>query len=376
MERSPGLDDLVAAVRVVLAHERGATETTYRPRDGASFVAAARQHGVVPVLMGQVAALELDRDTARSLTALALMQQRLLAVATADLHAVLDAFDDADIRAVVIKGIPLAVRTGGAAAARSVGDIDLLIEHGDLQRAHDVMVSNGWARKTSRVSALDGAYRRWVRFVDYHEVFVARERSLVEVHWRLNQTLSTRAAFDGLIARSSTVEVDGRSVPVLGAADDMALVATHAARHVFSHLKWVVDVARFWSLLDDVDRARSLELAESWDSGRAHRLAIAVVDRLGMLDGAPIARAAAVSLIDADTEKLVERAITHPEGHRSAKQHRLRVRTALQETWTDRARLVGEILLPTDVLADPRVPAKLSLLAAPLRPLWRWRSQP
>jgi len=274
---------------------------------------------------------------------------------------------------LVLKGVPLAVRNGGSPAARAVGDIDLLIDDQDLHRADALLTAHGWHRKTSRVSGLDGAYRRWARLIDHHEVFVADDRTMVELHWRLNQTLSTRSTFAALWERSTTVDVNGCGVTVLGAVDDMVLVSTHASRHVFTHLKWAVDVARSWCLLTPDERLETMEVAESWRSGRAHRLALGVVDRLGLFAGAPEASDAARSMVDRDTARLVGLAIDHPDQHRRAKWHRLRVRAALQETWSDRGRLLGEIVLPTDVLADPRVPAGLSLIATPLRPLWRWR---
>jgi hypothetical protein len=374
MAGEPRDGDLVAALGAALAYERGTGERVHRPVDGLDLFRRARRHGVLPVLTANVEALRLERPAVSALLQASLQHRRRLDAMLADLAEVLDALDSTGVRVLVLKGVPLAVRSGGSPSSRAVGDIDLLIADSDLPVVHDLLCERGWRRKTSRVSGLDGPYRRWARIIDHHEVFVGDDRSMVEVHWRLNQTLSTRSAFEDLLARADVVDVNGSAVPVLGAVDDMALVATHASRHVFTHLKWAVDVARSWCLLSPDQRLESLEVAEAWSSGRAHRMALGVVDRLGLLDDVPAAQEAARSMVDSDTARLVELAIEHPEQHRQAKWHRLRVRAALQETWPDRGRLLGEILLPTDVLADPRVPAGWSLLAAPLRPLWRWRS--
>jgi hypothetical protein len=293
--------------------------------------------------------------------------------ATHDLHDLVAAITRAALPALVVKGLPLAVRTTGSDAGRAIGDIDLLVDRVDLERVVGVLADAGWRRRPMRANAIDGPYRGWVRFIDNHEVVVADGRTAVEVHWRMSQSLATRDEFAALVDRSTRIEVGGVPVPVLGPVDDALFNIVHGAKHGFERLKWAVDVARCWCDLDESQRRSVHETAIRWRSERSLRLGLATVARLGLLDGCPAARDAADDLTDARTHRWVDATLDLPSGHRARRRRRNRVRAALTETWLDRARHLGEVTFPSDVLSDERVPSLLAVPAAPLRPAWRWR---
>src|SRR5450631_4201805 len=82
--------------------------------------------------------LRLERDTAaKGLSALQnlseiLRLQKLFLVAAIDLR--------------ILKGIPLAILAYGNPSLRESGDIDLLIEEGDIAAAHDLLGHEGYVR--------------------------------------------------------------------------------------------------------------------------------------------------------------------------------------------------------------------------------------
>lgn len=355
-----------------IRRERGLVEAPTARVDLGRILPAARHHHVVPLLADHMDLFG-GHESEQLLSSMRNQRRRLLA-ATHDLHDVVRTLATAEVSAIVLKGLPLAVRTSGVASGRAIGDIDLLVDGPDLERAVDTLHGAGWHRRPMRANALDGQYRRWVRFVDNHEVLVADGRTAVEVHWRLSQSLATSGLFAGLLERSTSIDVAGVPVPVLGPVDDTTFNVVHAAKHGFERLKWAVDVARSWIELDDGQRAAAHATAIEWRSDRAFRFGLAMVARLGFLDGSPAGRAAADDLSNARTERLVDAVLELPDGFRARRRRRNRVRAEFTETWSDRGRHLGEVLFPSDVLSDPRVPGPLAIPAAPLRPLWRWRT--
>ena len=63
----------------------------------------------------------------------------------ADLSVALAALRDADVRALAFKGVALSAQAYGDFSLRGAGDLDVLVAPEDLERAHGVLRSAGWA---------------------------------------------------------------------------------------------------------------------------------------------------------------------------------------------------------------------------------------
>ena len=147
---------------------------------------------------------------------------------------VLGRLDEAGIQALVLKGVPLAARLYPAAWLRPSSDVDVLVHPRDLSAA---------------AAALERAGFRQVTLANDHAVqfghdlgFTAPGRPLVELHFAPSWHFQARFDVDALMARATTVELEGQRVRVLGPADDLVQLSVHAAAHTYEGVKWLFDL--------------------------------------------------------------------------------------------------------------------------------------
>jgi hypothetical protein len=76
-----------------------------------------------------------------------------------------------------------------------------------------------------------------------------------------------------LFLRRASVRFDGREVPVLSVEDELMLISIHAAKHFWTRLMWVADVAALISQ-QSVDWGRALSAAREVSAERMLRIAL------------------------------------------------------------------------------------------------------
>jgi hypothetical protein len=153
---------------------------------------------------------------------------------------------DEGVHSLILKGVPLSVRTTGTLAGRQYSDIDLLVDIDALGRAERVLRASGVPRGGAvGGSPLRGPYHRWVRWTQNQQVHRPPDGHPVELHWRLfaNERLLP-LDFETLWRARSDVADGTVAFTTLGAAHELLFVAVHAAVHGFSRLHWLVDVVR------------------------------------------------------------------------------------------------------------------------------------
>ena len=187
-----------------------------------------------------------DRDaTARESipsSALDTLAQNVLRLA--DLDPLLDAFGARQLRPIALKGLALLHTIyDDELSARPMADLDLLVPPERLSEAEEVLLDQGYTR------------------VPHHQsTFVGGEHGtridLTDSIWYLD-----RAELQRFIARSTSVERDGRTLSVPALEDHLLFVATHAVvLHGQLRPAWQEDLRRLiaadptWP--DLVDRAR------------------------------------------------------------------------------------------------------------------------
>ena len=166
--------------------------------------------------------------------------------------------------AMPLKGAFLSLRLYGDIGIRQTLDTDVMVRPEDLSVAERLLEAEGY----HRYEAIPGFHptprqQKFIRDVGYHEEYFQEHRGLrVELHWR--QQLWTREQMSTLWEHARPVEWLG--VPVMCLDDDVLLLVlcAHGAKHRWSRVKWVGDVA---SLL-------AQERADGWDAllGLAARL--------------------------------------------------------------------------------------------------------
>ncbi len=243
---TPALDLLGRLLDTALGIEEGVAPRPVggdleQPVATTDLLEAVRRHRVPEVLHHHARVLGLADDVTRVLAALveANRQRHLIqAFETARAWRLLDA---AGIEAMVVKGIPLALLTTGAAHSRGAGDIDLLVRPADTVETHRRLTSAGWALDPcGRVEPEMWAWRhnlRWGRTLTYLGAGCD-----VDLHWRLDTMPRAHPDPSVLFGRAARVDVGGVDIPTLAPSDALRHLAGH--REGWTWLRTLVDLRR------------------------------------------------------------------------------------------------------------------------------------
>lgn len=168
-------------------------------RLAATVAAAVEQSGLRPELTEELGdALKGQRRT-----------QFLLAVrnleAVVELHGWLDTLG---VDHLFLKGPLLALLAHGGAERRTVGDIDVLVPNGSVDRVEAELLRRGY-----RVRYSTFAGRTLSRFFTHHFSY-ANAHQMVEVHWHLVREAGVRVDMARVWAEAESVNWRGTSLPV------------------------------------------------------------------------------------------------------------------------------------------------------------------
>ncbi|MBI1350220.1 MAG: hypothetical protein GC156_03795 [Actinomycetales bacterium] len=237
---------------------------------------AVTLHRVAPLLTSQLTALAAPDPIASALRARARGDAVRALRLSVETSRALQVLADADVPALVYKGIALSLQTTGGLAARGFGDIDILVRPADVPRAHEALESAGWAGE-----AIPDAPRWWG-----HYLRVRRERSYVgadsaiDLHWRIGWHERPLPGAEVLLARPASVRIADAEVPTLSLPDAFAVVCYSAAIDRYNRLRSIVDIVRL-ARRDDV----RLPVDAHWRLRRVIGEAVALADDL--LGGIP-----------------------------------------------------------------------------------------
>ncbi len=145
------------------------------------------------------------------------------------------------IPALPFKGPVLAASVYGNLALRQFGDLDILIREQDAERAREILLSNGYRRLTQISAAHAAAFHR-ARKV--YELVRQDEKILVELHWAITSwTFFFPLNPAHLWERLETGSLEDTPVRTLAPEDLLLILCVHGAKHYWSRLGWICDVA-------------------------------------------------------------------------------------------------------------------------------------
>ncbi|MFB3814368.1 MAG: nucleotidyltransferase family protein [Terriglobales bacterium] len=152
----------------------------------------------------------------------------------------LDRLQDAGISAIPYKGPTLAVTAYGDISLREFVDLDLLVPGADMLRARDVLLADGWTPEYRMTAQQGTSYLRHACEYNFY-----REDTALELHWQIAPPhMSVAFHMDGLWQRARSIQISGRHVPVLCNEDLLLVLAVHGAKHLWSSVRWLCDVAQ------------------------------------------------------------------------------------------------------------------------------------
>jgi hypothetical protein len=251
-----------------------------QPLDWVRLLQLACRHGVLPCLYRSLHTLSPNIVPQDGLTALrhhfqANAQRNLFLTGT--LLKLLRLLEAHGIAALPYKGPVLAALAYGNVALRQFGDLDLLVRPQDADRAKALLWAQGYRW-------LDGhPPTHFPRLLKVYELVSPDGHVLVELHWAL-----TSATFffpldpASLWTRLETVSLLETPVRSLAPEDLLLILCVHGAKHHWSRLGWICDVAAVLQAAPQLDWARCLAQARQLGGTRMLALGLRLAhDLLG-----------------------------------------------------------------------------------------------
>lgn len=207
------------------------------------FVEAVRRQRLGPALAQHPERLDLPPAIAAQLRADQSTENAAVRSQATELQQTFEALERAGVRALAFKGLALAVQAHGDYTARGRGDHDILVDPGDLARAHAAITALGWIPGEGFARPGESwAWRHLVR--NYYELTLTRGGQSVDLHWHLGPVRAAFPSFTELWSRRVEVEIGGQAIPTLSAYDALAHSATHAAKDQWDSLRSLLDIHR------------------------------------------------------------------------------------------------------------------------------------
>ena len=216
--------------------------------DWSEVLRLAEHHGVLPLAARNLIeyASGLPAEVERTLRSAYDANLRSSLWFTAELARIMQQFERRQLRAVPYKGAVLAQSLYCDLGLRSFSDLDFLISSADFERAKEALAEIGYRPAADLTPAVE---RLWLR-TGYERAFDgAAGKNMVELQWALlphfyavDLHLNDLGAED-LMARAGRTVVGGCEVPCLAPEDSLLVLCLHAAKHLWSRLSWLADIA-------------------------------------------------------------------------------------------------------------------------------------
>jgi hypothetical protein len=211
--------------------------------DWSEFLRLAEHQGVLPLaarnLINHARGLPPEIDGALRAAYEANLRRSLWLAA--ELARIMQHFEHRGLRAVPYKGPVLAQSLYRDLGLRSFSDLDFLISPTDFERAKHVRSEIGYRPATDLAPAVE---RLWLR-TGYERSFDGvAGKHLVELQWALLPYFySVELRVEDLLSRSARTVVGGCEVPCLSPEDSLLVLCLHAAKHLWTRLIWLTDIA-------------------------------------------------------------------------------------------------------------------------------------
>jgi hypothetical protein len=230
--------------------------------DWAEFLRLAEHHGVLPLaarnLIEHVHGL--PPEIRRALRSAYDANLRRSLWFTAELTRIEQYFERVLLRTIPYKGPSLAQLVYGDPGLRSFSDLDFLISPADFERAKQALFEVGYRPSAEHSPAVE---RFWLRKGYERSFDGAAGKNLVELQWALLPYFYVvDLSVEDLLMRAKSTVVGGREIPCLSPEDSLLVLCLHAAKHLWTRLIWLSDIAETMRT-QKVDYSRVLSRARA-----------------------------------------------------------------------------------------------------------------
>ncbi len=247
-------------------------------RDEESLFRLADEHGVIAHLAAGLSTVPDARLPAALLESLRSRHRSQLLFTlsmTAELFRILELLRKSQIKCVVVKGPVLSLRAYGDPAARQYVDLDLLVRHGDIRRAAEMLIAAGYE---SRVPA---AAIRAGRIPGEYLFRRPNTNIIFELHTEDSfRYFPMPLPIENYFQQRVFLPLDGQPVPVLSVEHELVFIAIHGAKHFWQRLMWISDVAAMVHNRSELNWKNVRQAAAEVGAERMVRVALLLSERL------------------------------------------------------------------------------------------------
>ena len=211
--------------------------------DWSDFLRLAEHHGVLPLAARNLirCGCRLPPEIEQSLRIAYEANLRRSLWFTAELARIAQHFERRQLKVIPYKGPALAQSLYGDPGLRSFSDLDFLISPADFDRVKLALAEIGYRPSKEQTRAIE---RLWLR-TGYERAFDGTAgKYLVELQWALlPKFYAVDFDVNDLLDRAGLTVVGGCKVPCLSPEDSLLALYLHAAKHLWTRLIWLADIA-------------------------------------------------------------------------------------------------------------------------------------
>jgi len=243
-----------------------------RPFDWVLFERLAETHGLLPMAASKLSALPSIPDAMMvELRKICQENARRSLWFAGELFSVLETLSGVGVLAVPYKGPTLAATAQGDLVLRQFHDLDILISPKDWPQSKQALMNAGFIPKLELTAREEKAYLKSACDFTFHHPPV---KNVLEIHWDIVPNFySVQIPLEHLVARAQPVELCGRPVPSLAPEDLLLCLIVHGAKHAWSRLCWLSDIAYLIQRVE-IDWNIVMQRAERWRIARIARIGL------------------------------------------------------------------------------------------------------
>ena len=185
------------------------------------------------------------------------------------------------VRAVWLKGWPLAEQFYGGAGLRHASDIDILVSPEDRLAAAGYLVDLGYVAADEHALRQRLIRLRAIRDECKDVQYIHPGTGLVvELHWRTSHFRGWPEFGDLAEEPLAAPGTGDCTILTPGPLEQLVYLSGHGVQHLYGRLKWLLDIDRLAALRGADALARDLAQAESAGAGRPVRLSLHLANRV------------------------------------------------------------------------------------------------
>lgn len=287
---------------------------------------------------------------------------------TSELCRILRLFESEGVRAMPYKGPALAVAAYGNLSLRRFADLDVLVPIGDVRRAKELLISQGYKPEPSLTQAQEAVMLR----TQHNLPFLLEGKILLELHWTVAaRKFSAALDADEMWERAVRLRLEGETVRSLSTEDLLLSLCVHGSKHLWERLAWVCDVAELVTASPTLNWRRVFAQASRTGDERMLFLGLRLaVELMGATLPAEVTERV---FADAQVERLaaaVRARLSDGREKRAGIMRNMIFNLRARKRLRDKIGYLQFALMPTDAdLTWLRLPAPLTFIYYVLRPV-------